>query len=117
MSQTKHKHTEKPTFELSQARVGIQDGLLESIGGGALRLLECRERGEFFYFPPRVPSPRLMPPPSPSPLSSLSTSFSSTNSQRTVCEFELRLSRADQLLGPREQEEADAHGRSGKEIE
>ena len=55
-----------------------------------------------------------MPP--PFSVASLFTS-NNFNSQRTVFELELRLSRADQLLGPREQEEADAHGKSGKEIE
>ena len=51
-SQTKHNRRKKLTFELSQARVGSQDGLLESIGGGACAFVGVsrRRQGEFFFF-------------------------------------------------------------------
>lgn len=38
------KNTKIPTFELSKARVGSQDGLLESIGGGSCVVGVERER-------------------------------------------------------------------------
>lgn len=100
--------------------MGSQDGRLESIGGGACGVVEREREKEkrlsffFFFF---LRPPRALSSSSAARCQNLSPSISSPQlSQRTVRELELRLARADQLLGPREEEEADAHGkrRTGK---
>ena len=106
--------------------MGSQDGRLEGIGGGScvcMCLCVCvllgrvgRERREkerkevrevvsFLREPSSSSASMPLPPPT-----LFSLSLPPINlAHRTVRKLELRLSRADELLGPREQEESDAH--------